>query len=100
MWIGLKKQETDEELVLSEVAAKKNATEENADTVEDTKDNNLNTTRNTPSSQKNSTQQELKVTTIPTGEMLLFGVGGIRIKKKDKTNTITSSKMESQTEEE
>ena len=75
--------------------------EENEDTEEeDTQDGNLNTTRNAPGSQKDPTQQETKATTNPTGGILLFDVGGIKRKKKDKTNTITTgSTAESKMEE-
>ena len=65
------------------------------------KDSNLNTT-GTPDSQKDPPQQEMKATTNPTGGLSLFGVGGIRNKKKqeDRTNIIPGSSMESKMEKE
>ena len=97
-----KKQEMDEVLVSSEATAKENTTKEIEGTEEkDTKDNNLNTTGNTPVSQKDPTQQEMKGTTNPTGGILLFDVRRIKRKKKDKTNTSTIGAMvKSEMEEE
>ena len=91
-------------MALAEGAVKKNTTEEkNNDNTEKetTKDINLNTTGNTLGSQRDLTQQEMKNRTNPTCGISLFGVGGIKRKKKDKTNTIiTVSTAELKTEEE
>ena len=80
----------DEVLVSLNAILKEHMTVEYEDIEEeDTKNSNLNTIGNTPSSQKNPTQQEMKATTNPTSGISFFDIREIKRKKKDENNTST-----------